>query len=234
MAVSSSTDRVARPLLLKVFRITLAIGFAKTFAAVLLPYRWYVPPDFERSVYLILHRDTFTGLFPVAFYVHIFVGPCALLIALAMMFRSYHQALRRLHRPLGRILALLVLLLLVPSGLVMAIYSQAGTLGSAGLAAGALATAVAMTSAVGYAMGQKMKQHREWAMRSFLMLCSPLVLRIFSGMLTVTQTDTITTYAIGTWLSWLVPLGVYQAVLSMRRSRRSVFVDLTPSHQVRT
>ncbi|MEM9588927.1 MAG: DUF1559 domain-containing protein, partial [Planctomycetota bacterium] len=48
--------------------------------------------------------------------------------------------------------------------------------------------------------------HRRWAVRCFLLLCAPLLLRFVSGVLIVTNLDSELTYRCNAWLSWATPL----------------------------
>jgi hypothetical protein len=53
--------------------------------------------------------------------------------------------------------------------------------------------------------------HRLWMWRTFILLCSAVVLRLIGGLATVAQFDALWLYPLATWASWLVPLLVFEA-----------------------
>ena len=107
---------------------------------VLFEYRHYIPPDFTSD---FLHgRETyFWGLYGGAFYVHLVSGPTALLLGMLLVSARFRNQYPRWHRRLGRVQAVNILLLVVPSGLWMAYYAATGAVAGAGLGALAIATA---------------------------------------------------------------------------------------------
>jgi hypothetical protein len=119
--------------------------------------------------------------------------------------------LLRVHRLAGRVSAVLVLLVLVPSGLVMAREAYAGQIAAAGFAALAIATATYMAATVYFAWQREFQRHRRFAIGTFILLASPLILRLASGAAIITGLESEAFYQVNAWVSWAVPLAIYEA-----------------------
>jgi uncharacterized membrane protein YozB (DUF420 family) len=132
-------------------------------------------------------------------------------LALFLLLSGGRPALARIHRVAGRALASLVLLVLVPSGLVMARDAYAGRVAAMGFAVLAVVTAIYMAGTVVFARRGDFYWHRRFASGAFVLLASPLVLRLVSGVAIVTGTESEVLYQVNAWLSWVVPLVLCEA-----------------------
>jgi hypothetical protein len=190
-------------------RVVVAVLLLKVLLAILVEYRWYFPANFD-SAFLTGRRESFQGLYAGAFYAHIVSGPLTILLGAFLMSRALHNRFHSLHRWAGRGQALLIFAVLVPSGLVMATEAFAGPVAGYGFAALAIATAASMAMAVRHACARRIALHRRWASRCFVLLISPLLLRLVSGVLIVMQWESEWAYRLNAWCSWLVPLIVFE------------------------
>jgi uncharacterized membrane protein len=229
MLNGAMTPRI-RPLLV-IARYLLAALFVKVLVSILIEYRWYFPADFD-SAFLTGREKIFHGLYATAFYVHVVTGPMTVVLAALLMWSRGRTGYRSLHRWAGRSQALLVLGALVPSGLVMTRHAFAGPIAAVGFMALSLITATCMAAAVYYACARQFSLHQRWATRCFLALISPLILRVVSGGLIVTHLDTPLAYCLNAWLSWLIPLALYEGwwryrAIASRRVPVRLSVQLT-------
>ncbi len=183
---------------------------ARVLSGIIFEYRLYFPANFE-AAFLIGREESFTPVYAAAFYTHILSGPPAILLAAFLIGSGGRARLRLWHRWAGRALGLLIFAALLPSGLVMATQALAGFIAGAGFAALAIATAVCAAAAIASARARRFAPHQRWAGRTFMLLVSPLLLRVISGVLIVTGADSETAYCLNAWLSWLVPLMIYEA-----------------------
>lgn len=103
------------------------------------------------------------------------------------------------------------------SGLVMAGRAYAGPIAGLGFATLAIATMFSGLAAAYYAIHRQLETHQRWAVRCFVLLCSPMLLRIVGGILYVTDLESHVTYQLNAWLSWIVPLAV--VVVASRRHK---------------
>jgi hypothetical protein len=210
--VSSQEKSPRRSLLMRVLVGCIVLLLVKVFLSIVWEYRRYFPADFE-SNFLSGRRYTFTGSYWYAFYVHIVSSPIALMLAAFQMVSGGRARWLRLHRWAGRVQLILVLLLVVPSGMVMARDAYAGPISALGFVVLNVATAACLILAVVRARSRKFAAHQRWATRTFILLASPLLLRILAGVAIVTGIESERTYQLNSWISWLIPLLVYQGFL---------------------
>ena len=188
----------------------LLILFAlREMTGILSEYRFYFPPDFQAAGFLQGRESFFHGTYRIAFYVHIVCGPLAILIATFLVWSGHRKFQVRLHRTFGKVQFVLVLLL-APSGLVMATRSYTGTVAGIGFALLAVLTLASMGMLLAQVRRGELARHRVWATRLFIMLLSPILLRMISGAAVLTGMESDGLYQFSAWGSWLVPLMVYE------------------------
>ena len=182
--------------------------FAKVFLDILLQYRFYFPPDFRNGAFLIGREAEFTSLYRFAFYIHLVAGPLALLGAAVLVWTAVRPA--AWHRKIGKSLWLATLLGLTPSGVVLACSSRGGWIAGVGFFILSVLTASCVTLAAIAARRGQLEAHRVWAIRSLVLLASPLVLRLMSGVMIVCGSESMATYRLSAWVSWAAPLMVFE------------------------
>ena len=186
---------------------------------ILAEYRFYFPPDFDQSFFLAGRRPTFAGWYSVGFYAHIISGPLAIVLVIALLATGNSKRFKLLHRWSGRWLALVTLLAVCPGGIIIAIRSQAGPIAGWGFGALALCTMGSVVLTVVLAVKKRFKLHSVWAWRSGILLCSPIVLRLGTGIFYVTGTESLNTYRFLAWGSWLLPLLFFEGVQRFKTKR---------------
>ena len=185
---------------LLIFKVTLSV---------VIGYGEYFPPDFDAD-FLLGRESYFWGSYSWAFYTHIVASPVSLLLGTILVSNRFRAYAPRWHRRLGRLHVACVLLLVVPSGLWMARYAATGAVAGAGL--GSLAIATALCAAMGWreAVARRFDSHRRWMWRTYILLCSAVVIRLIGGLATATHFDALWLYPFSAWTSWLVPLLVFE------------------------
>jgi hypothetical protein len=201
--------------------LTLLAGLLvfKVTGGVVFNYHNYLPPNFE-SDFLQGREGYFFGSYQWAFYAHLVSGPCSLILGLILISDRFRLRFPAWHRCLGRIQAVNVLFLVTPSGLWMACYAMTGPV--AGIGFGTLAIANGMCMALGWrsAVQRRFAEHRRWMWRTFLLLCSAVVIRMIGGLATVTDFDAAWLYPLTAWMSWLAPLLVFEIGSFRNRQRK--------------
>jgi uncharacterized membrane protein YozB (DUF420 family) len=186
-----------------------ALLFAKVLLAILYQYQWYFPADFD-SDFLSVRREIFHGAYRIAFYAHIISAPIALVASLFLIVSGQNGRFLNAHRWVGRFLAGVAFGFVVPSGFVMACHAHSGPIAGAGLAALSVGTAISLIMAIRYARQRRFRLHQRWATRCFILLCSPLLLRVISGFVIVTRLDPDVSDRLNPWVSWLFPVVGYE------------------------
>lgn len=194
---------------------------------ILYEYRWYFPAHFD-SEFFSGRQASFHGIYRSAFYAHIIAAPLSLTVSSYLLLSGRRMfPLRRdrwtaLHRLAGRFQAVVVLMVVVPSGLVMSCQAYSGAIAGAGLATLSIVTAGSLILAIHHVRGGNIQSHRKWATRCCILLASPLLLRLMSGLVVVMQLEPPICYRLNVWLSWLIPLACYELAQLFSRHQDSI------------
>ncbi len=201
---------------------------SKILASILAQYRLYFPPDFHAE-FLLGRQSYFFGSYGLAFYAHIIASPVALILGGWLMWTGRRHGKKTWHRRLGKGQGILIVAVVVPSGLVMATRAISGPAAGLGFACLSMALLVSMLATIWEAQKRNFARHELWAARCFILLCSPLLLRLINGAALVIQTPSPLTYQVSAWLSWLVPLAIFEWVRHLRRQPRSKPTSESPN-----
>lgn len=193
----------------------------KVTLSVLGNYPQYFPADF--SAEFLQGRETyFYRDYQWAFYPHLLTGPLSLILVPILLSSRFLRTFPHWHRRLGRVQVLTVLLGVVPSGFWMALYSAGGPVAKVGFATLAMWTGVCAAMGWRTAVKRRFREHRRWMERCAVLLCSAIVIRVIGGFLTVTHIGGSETYPISAWVSWLVPLIVWECARPLFKTRRTI------------
>ena len=120
----------------------------RVLVVILMEYRFYFPPDFDKAFFLAGRRPTFAGWYAIGFYTHIISGPFAVVLVVTLLLTGTSRRFKQLHRWSGRLLTLITILAVCPGGIIMATRSQAGPIAGWGFGVLAVCTlgAVGLTS----------------------------------------------------------------------------------------
>ena len=187
-------------------------------AAVVANYGGYLPPDFDTE-FLTGREAYFFGIYRWAFYLHIGSSPATLIFGLLLINNRFRMKWPTWHRQLGKFQSMLVLFLVVPSGLWMAFYAEAGLIAETGFASLAIATGICVVTGWRTAVQRRFTEHRRWMWRCYLLLCSAVVLRLMGGIAHLARLDTNWTYPMAAWLSWLGPLLTFETLERRGRTK---------------
>jgi uncharacterized membrane protein len=193
----------------------------RVLAAILLNYPDYFPPDFD-SLFLHGRESMFIGAYRAAFYVHIFSGPIVLLGGLILLSDYIRRRHGGWHRWLGRVQVVVLLLFVLPSSVVMSRHAFGGPPAGLSFLLLSLATAGCAIAGVVYARRRRYDRHRRWMLRSYVLICSAVALRLISGtsgLVGVPSPEAA--YVFAAWSSWLFPLAVYEIVERLPAHRPS-------------
>jgi uncharacterized membrane protein YozB (DUF420 family) len=201
----------------------------KVWIAIFSNYWLYFPPNFEHG-FLQGRIGSFEGLYRWAFYTHIIAGPISIVVGTILLF-PYTRRTASVHRLLGRIQLSMVLLLLAPSGFVMAWQSHAGLIAAVGFASLSVATAYCALQGWRLVRLHQYEDHSRWMKRSYVLLCSAIFLRLIGGATELMQLDSEMSYRFAAWASWALPLLAFEVIERVAsQKRRPVLCDLV-EHQ---
>ncbi len=199
-----------RSRLLTLLRWLAAVLIVRVLVTILANYPDYFPPNFD-SLFLQGREATFNGVYRAAFYVHILSAPFVLFSGLILLNEYIRRHHHLWHRWLGRAHVGVLLLLMLPSSVVMSRHAFGGPLaGLSFLLLSAITAACAILGVV-EARRRNFALHRRWMIRCYILICSAVVLRLFSGTVSlVGVSDPEQAYIVAAWSSWLLPLAAFE------------------------
>jgi hypothetical protein len=193
----------------------------RVLVAILANYPDYFPPNFD-SLFLQGRDSTFTGLYRPAFYIHIFSAPFVLISGLILLSESVRRRRGGLHRVLGRLQLIVLLLFVLPTSVVMSRDAFGGWPAGLSFLALSAATATCAVAGVVHACRHRYESHRRWMLRCFILISSAVVLRLISGAAgLIGMPSPERAYIVAAWSSWLVPLVAYEIAERLRAPGRS-------------
>jgi uncharacterized membrane protein len=212
---------VRRTILTTILRWLAVVLILRVLVTILANYPDYFPPNFD-SLFLQGREARFSGAYRVAFYVHIFSAPLVLFNGLILLSEYVRRRHRGWHRWLGRVQVAVLLLFVLPSSVVMSRQAFGGWL--AGLSFLLLSAATASCAIIGVVQAYRRNYdgHRRWMVRSYVLICSAVALRLISGTAGLVGVPSPErAYILAAWSSWLLPLAAYEIVERMRGMRKS-------------
>jgi uncharacterized membrane protein len=214
---------VRHRILTTVLRWLAVVVILRVLATILANYPDYFPPNFY-SLFLQGRETTFAGAYRPAFYVHIFSGPAVLLNGLILLSETVRRRYGGLHRWLGRGQVVVLLLFVLPSSAVMCRHAFGGWPAGLSFLLLSAATAGCAVAGVVHARRCRFDQHRVWMLRSYVLICSAVALRLISGAAGLVGVPSPEeAYVVAAWSSWLFPLAIYEIARrwpAPRQSRR--------------
>lgn len=155
---------------------------------------------------------------PVALYAHVVLAPLALFLAPLQLWRGLRLRRPVLHRWMGRVYALAVLLAGLGS---LQFLAQIDASPRAALGFGLLALAWIGTTALGVlaAMSGRLEHHRRWMMRSVALSFAAVTLRLMMPVLILNGMTNAESYEITAWACWLPNLIFVEWWLGRREAR---------------
>ena len=195
----------------------------RVLVAIVANYPDYFPPNFD-SLFLQGRQARFSGAYRAAFYVHILSAPFVLFNGLILLSEYVRRRHGDWHRWLGRMQVVVLLLFVLPSSMVMSRQAFGGW--AAGLSFLLLSVATASCAIVGvvHAFRRHYNRHRRWMVRSYVLICSAVALRLISGTAGLVGVPSPErAYVFAAWSSWLFPLAAYEIVERLPAHRPSRF-----------
>ena len=158
----------------------------------------------------------------IAFFVHVFTSMFALLAGFTQFSRAIRKRVPAIHRWMGRLYVLDVVLVTGPASFVMAIYANGGL--PSKLAFGILAVGWIATTFLAYQTIRRgdVVRHREWIIRSYALTLSAITLRIWKYLLVAAfHPPPLDVYRLAAWLGWVPNIIVAELIIRATSNRVS-------------
>ena len=140
--------------------------------------------------------------------IHVAGGICCLCALLLSSVTAFSSRWKVMHRWSGRFYAVVVLVLLCPSGLLLSAYAKGGLPGKFGFLLLTVLTFVFTWQGTRYAIERKFVAHRKWMTRSMAMVASAMTFRLCQVLLAqfdiTPEANYISSLYLSTFGNWLV------------------------------
>ncbi|MDZ4795792.1 MAG: DUF2306 domain-containing protein [Bacteroidota bacterium] len=156
-----------------------------------------------------------------AFFIHVYASMWVLFAGFTQFSKRLLKQNPRLHRTLGYIYVVDVLLITGPAGLIMGFYANGGLWSRVAFVALALLWIVFTSMALVKAKQKNFKAHRQYMIRSYALTLSALTLRAWKYAITNTVTlPPMDVYRVVAWLGWVGNLLVAEFLIRRHRARK--------------
>lgn len=154
-------------------------------------------------------------------YLHVAAAMTCLTASLLQFHRGLLRERPAMHRILGRIYAVSVLVVLCPTGFYMALYAKGGLPGTTGfLLLGAL-TFYTTWRGVRSAIAGDIAAHRVWIIRSYAMITTAITFRLFHVAFYFAGVPAETSYLMSLWISLIANGLTAEGLLRRRKTRHT-------------
>ncbi|MGC1273618.1 MAG: DUF2306 domain-containing protein [Planctomycetaceae bacterium] len=109
-----------------------------------------------------------------------------------------------------------------------AFYPTSGPIAGLSFATLAIATAICVVFGWRSAVQRRFAEHRRWMVRTFVLLCSAVTLRLAGGLATVIGVQSEWFDPIAAWACWVLPLAAYEGATRLTRCRVTPVVRPQP------
>lgn len=149
-----------------------------------------------------------------AFFIHVYASILVLFAGFTQFSRKLQRRQPWIHRAMGYIYTINILLITGPAGLLMGFYANGGTSSRMGFVALAALWIFFTAMALYKARKKDLKSHRNYMIRSYALTLSAITLRAWKfGINNSFELPPMDVYRAVAWLGWVVNLGVAEIII---------------------
>ncbi len=189
-------------------------GFAFLLFTTTLVY-WSFEPDVN---FLLTKQDIVHNMvWRAAFYIHITGGMLSIALGPFQFIRQLRERYLPLHRVIGKIYAIAILLIGAPTGLYMAFYANGGPGASLGFIMMSVLWFYTTWMGIRTVLNKQIIQHRQWMIRSYAITFSAVSLRLWVPCLSlIVKMDPLQVIIVTAWISWLFNLIAAEYIIKLK------------------
>ncbi|MDX1907810.1 MAG: DUF2306 domain-containing protein [Bacteroidia bacterium] len=164
----------------------------------------YIPYQTDVGFLRIKQQYIHISHWRVAFFIHVYASMFVLLAGFTQFSDPIRRRWPRVHRLMGYVYLLDILMITGPASFVMSWYANGGI--SSRIAFGSLAILWMFSTAMAWraALRRQWGLHRDWMIRSFALTLSALTLRAWKlGIVWVLAPPPMDVYRVVAWLGWI-------------------------------
>lgn len=200
-----------------ILKILLIIGFAYFFWLMLSITLEYIP--FNPNVSFLMIKQTEVEHRPeylYFFYTHVYTSIFVLLFGfLAILKKDF--GIKNLHKNLGKLYILLILVLAAPSGIYMGVFANGGILSKISFVILGCLWWFSTYKAYQLARQKNFLQHKQWMWRSFALTLSAITLRMWKVIIVyLFHPNPMDVYQIIAWLGWVPNILIIEYLITKK------------------
>lgn len=189
-----------------------------TYLMVLITWQ-YIPLNFDVAFLRLKQTEIGIPYYQYAFFSHVYCSIIVLLAGILQFSSLVRQRFPKVHKNLGKLYVLLVLLIASPSGFIMALHANGGVFSKISFSLQAILWFFFTWQAYRFAKNGIWDRHRKFMFRSYALTLSAISLRLFKWIIVTTlEWPPMDTYKIVAWLGWLVNIFLVEIYLIKSKS----------------
>jgi hypothetical protein len=154
-----------------------------------------------------------------SFYLHVMFSVFSLIAGLSQFSNYILKKHKRLHRIMGYVYVIDVLLLAGPTGLIMGFYANGGIWAKLSFVILSLLWMIFTALSFKKALDKNFRSHKNWMIRSYALTLSAITLRLLAMLLpNWFRIEAFAEYTLIAWLSWTLNLLIAELIIYFRRS----------------
>jgi len=166
-------------------------------------------------------QDLLSNMFwLVSFYLHLLFGVVAIFSGIPLFFNRLIPFKSTLHRILGKVYVLSILLITGPTGFYLSFFAEGGIYATIGFLLMTLAWMTPTYFAFKFAVEKKIEAHYLWMIRSLALTLSGVTLRLLTPIGShILELDEESNFIVTAYLSWMINWGIAEIIILRVRNR---------------
>lgn len=183
----------------------------------------YVPIDYSAAFLALKSHETQFLYYRIAFFTHVYSSIFVLMTGFVQFSKAVRLRYPRIHRRLGKVYIVLVLLLAAPSGLIMGIHGNGGIYSQISFCIQAVLWFCFTLWAYTSIRKGNIARHYDFMVLSFALTLSAVSLRLFKwGIVHTLALPPMDTYRIVVWLGWTFNILVALAIIYIHKRKKAL------------
>lgn len=183
--------------------------------------------SFETDVDFLLTKQSllYNKIWLSSFYLHIAASPFILMAGVIQFNQYFLKNHKNIHRNIGKLYVLFILLISAPTGFVMAIYANGGIWAKISFLLISILWWYFTWKAYSEIKNKNISAHQDFMIRSYALTLSAITLRIYTFTLPqFAPIRGVEMYILVSWLSWIPNLLVAEWLIQRRALKKSSII----------
>ncbi len=199
---------------MKGIKIALLIFYCYFSYLLLLITLQYLPLNFDVTFLKLKREEIKLGYYNIAFFTHVYTSIFLLFFGILQFSKSLRNNKPKIHRLIGKLYILIILLLSGPASLIMGYHANGGIVSKISFVILSILWLIFTYLSFYHAKQLNFKKHQQFAIRSFALTLSAISLRLFKFIIVfLWHPLPMDAYRIVSWLGWLFNLLIAEIII---------------------